>query len=363
MMSSQDFEQLKVLEQATRAAAEIFTQKPRQHAALAYLAQRGIDAGGLGEAWVIGYAPPGWTRLTSELRSAYDEQVLLDAGLARRSSRGSLIDAFRDRVLFGIRKPDGTIAGFIGRDLSGDPGAPKYLNSTQSPLFDKGSLLFGLNEGLACEGASQPVVVEGPVDVLAIAARQYNGGALLPVAACGTAFTVTHARQVADVARANRTAVVVAMDGDGAGRKAALDAGERLRYVDADARVAALPNGTDPADHLAPPRATLDVFVAANAQPLITLHVRDAIARQGDRMQWVEGRLGAAREITAYLATYPASEAARQIGWLADVLGLDAHTVTAELADAFGRANAERTACPEIPPRHLAAAPTIGGIG
>jgi len=330
---------LQNLRDITLAAAEIFTAEPRRRAAIAYLNQRGIDAGRLADTWVIGHAPAGWTRLVDQLRGAFDDQALLEAGLARRSSRGSLIDVFRERVLFGIRAADGTIAGFIGRDLSGDPGAPKYLNTAQTPLFDKGSLLYGLHESLEHGAAGQPVVVEGPLDVLAIAAHWRSTGhaGLLPLAPCGTALTVTQARQVVDLAQRHQSSVVVATDSDPAGRKAALDAGERIRYAGADVRVAPLPNGSDPAEYLAQPNSSVDAFRAENGHSLITLHVRDAVARQGDRMQWVEGRLAAAREITTYLATYPASHAARQIGWISDALRLDAATLTRELVDAFDR--------------------------
>src|SRR4051794_31484091 len=137
----------RVLAEVTNAAAEILTAELRRRAAISYLEQRGIHTHALGGEWSLGYAPPGWTRLTDQLQGSFPDQALIEAGVARRSSRGSLIDTFRDRVLFGIRAADGTIAGFIGRDLSGDPEVPKYLNTHQSPLFDKGSLLYGFHEG------------------------------------------------------------------------------------------------------------------------------------------------------------------------------------------------------------------------
>src|SRR4051794_8695000 len=113
-MSTPSTADMQKLREVTHAAAEIFTAKPRRRAAIAYLNQRGIDTARLPDTWVIGYAPAGWTRLVNQLRNTFDEQALLEAGVARRSSRSSLIDAFRDRVLFGIRAADGTIAGFIG---------------------------------------------------------------------------------------------------------------------------------------------------------------------------------------------------------------------------------------------------------
>jgi DNA primase len=329
------------LQEITAAAAEILTEAPRRRAAVTYLRQRGIDAAALTPEWVLGYAPPGWTRMVDQLVRHFPEQALLDAGIAQRSSRGNLIDTFRDRVTFGIRDRDGTISGFIGRDLSGNPDAPKYLNTRRHALFDKGALLFGMYEGTLDHSAYQPVVVEGPLDVLAIAARQRSDQdpRLLPIASCGTAFTITHARRVAQRAACQQR-VVVAMDADSPGRAAALTAGERLRYTGLDVRVAALPNGTDPAEYLAGPGSTLDTFLADCGLPLVTIHLQDALAKQGDSAQWIEGRLAALRCTADYLSTYPTDYVARQTGWLARALDLEPTTVTNELAIACIAANA-----------------------
>ncbi len=318
-----------VLYEVTQAAAELFTSPPRRSAAVSYLRQRGIDATHLTD-WPLGYAPPGWTRLVDQLRADFADQALLDAGLAKRSSRGSLIDSFRDRVIFSIHDADGRVAGFIGRDLSGHPDTPKYLNTAQNPIFNKGSLLYGLHEGRTAQ-RRQPVVVEGPLDVLAVAA--HNHADLLPLAASGTAFTDPHARLVC--ATAVEGQAVVAMDADPAGRFAATLVGERLRGTGLDVRVAMLPTGTDPADYLARPTGTIVSFTHHQALPLIALHVEQAVAAQGDRMQWVEGRLAAARSIATYLATYPPTYAAAQIGWIAHTLEIEPSSFTFELADAY----------------------------
>jgi DNA primase len=320
-------------------SARIFAQPPRLCAARTYLRQRGIDPANLDSSWLLGYAPPGWTRLVDKLQDRFSDLALIDADLAHPSSAGSLIDTFRDRVIFGVRDADGCVAGFIGRDLSGNDNAPKYLNTRQTALFDKSSLLFGLSEGLAGDPRPrQPVIVEGSLDVLAIAARANADRAdLLPVAACGTAFTARHARLVATAAFAHESPVVVAMDGDAAGRTAALAAGEQLRAAGLNVGIAALPNGTDPAEYLSHPGTSLDPFTVDYGVPLLTVRVQQAIAAQGDRMQWIEGRLAAARAIADYLATYPASYTAHQIGWLADTLDLSRSTITREFTSAYDR--------------------------
>jgi DNA primase len=335
MPPSTDLDTLRAI---TEETARIFTDPVRRRAALSYLAQRGIVGTHLDEGWLLGYAPPGWTRLVDRLRGRFAEQSLVDSGVARRSSRGTLIDAFRDRIIFGIRDVDGHLAGFIGRDLSGDAATPKYLNTTQSALFGKGRLLYGLHEGSKPgDSAQQPVLVEGPLDVLAITARANAAAArdLLPVAACGTAFTRSHAELIAQAAFRCESPMVIALDADTAGRTAAAGIGEQLRAAGLDVRIAALPSGTDPCEYLGHAAAMLDTFRYDHAVPLLTACVQDAIAAQGDRMQWIEGRLGAARWITRYLATYPPSHAARQVVWLADILNLDHTTITHELTAAY----------------------------
>jgi DNA primase len=334
-MTGTDLETLRAI---NRIASAFYTDIPRRSRAESYLRQRGIDAASLPRSWTIGYAPPHWTQLVGQLRHQFTEQALLDAGVARVSGRGTLIDTFRDRVLFPIHDTDGTIAGFVGRDLSGRPDAPKYLNTRQSPLFDKSRLLYGLYEGSAEGDEVQPVIVEGPLDVLAIAARQAESGRrdLLPVAACGTSFTAKHARAVGYAVCHEGTQVMVAMDGDPAGRAAALKVGELLREQELDVLVAVLPSGFDPADYLATSAGSVEAFSAERGLSLVEAHVADAIAKQGDRMQWIEGRLAALRCVARYLATYPTDVAARQVGELAEALNLSPWTVTSELVDAHG---------------------------
>jgi DNA primase len=347
------------LRAATDEAARIFAERARHLAALSYLRQRGISGSHLSSAWLLGYAPPGWTRLVDKLRGRFPDDALIDAGVARPSSRGTLIDTFRDRIIFGIRDCDGLLVGFIGRDLSANRDAPKYLNTAHSPLFDKSRLLYGLDESKqpGCR-AQQPVVVEGPLDVLAIADRVGQAGAtdLLPLAACGTGFSASHALQVAQAAFDAQSPVVVAMDADAPGRTAAVAVGEQLRATGVDVRIASLPIGSDPCEYLSHAIGSVDVFRHDHATPLLTLYVEEAMAAQGDRMQWIEGRLGAARAITRYLATYPPSYAARQVSWLAEALDLDHRTVTRELAGAYEAANA----APAAPVRDSRKVSTIG---
>ena len=146
------------LSDANRTAAGILTEPSRRTAALAYLQQRGIPADAVPSEWPVGYAPPGWTRIVDQLRGAYPDEVLVAAGLARRSSRGSLIDVFRDRVVFPVHDLGGCVAGFIGRDLSGARAAPKYLNTTEQ--------LARAMIRVAREGPPKPILESGDINGL-----------------------------------------------------------------------------------------------------------------------------------------------------------------------------------------------------
>ncbi len=135
-----------------------------------YLTGRGVG-GAAARRWEIGYAPGGWTALTSHLRGlGHHDSALEAAGLARRSRRGTLIDFFRDRVIFAVRDEHGAIAGFTGRARPGtQSGGPKYLNSPQTAGYRKGELLFGLHQvrdDLAA--GAVPVIAEGPFDAIAV---------------------------------------------------------------------------------------------------------------------------------------------------------------------------------------------------
>src|ERR1700759_1590652 len=129
--------------------------------------------------WTVGYAPAGWHALADFLRGlGYSDAAIQAAGLARRTRPGTLVDFFRDRAMFGIRRPDGTLAGFTGPAPPGGP-QPFYLNSRPTSLYRKGSLLFGLYEGRrALAAGARPVLVEGPLDAIAVRTAGRDAGGL-----------------------------------------------------------------------------------------------------------------------------------------------------------------------------------------
>lgn len=146
--------------------------------------------------WRLGYAPEGWTNLTDHLRGAgASDAEIVGSGLGLRSSRGNVVDAFRDRATVGIRDDRGDDVGFVGR--RGSPQAPKYVNTGGTPACTKGDHVLGLHEA----GANARLVrVEGPFDAIATTAA--GQGRYAGVAPLGTALTETQASAIADRAGA-----------------------------------------------------------------------------------------------------------------------------------------------------------------
>jgi DNA primase len=212
--------------------------------------------------------------------------------------------------MFPIREPDGNIAGFIGRSLSTGPDTPKYLNTAASDSFNKSVLFYGLHEADRA-GGFHPILVEGPLDALAIADTAHRGGSrdLLPIATSGTALTAQHAAQIASWCRAHRVNPVIAYDADPPGRAAAIHAGELLRGHGLHPHIATLPIGLDPAEHLAVARdlAPFRARPAGTAVPLAAAVAEQIIDEHHGRLnpEWVETKLHIAQEIGRHLNDYP----------------------------------------------------------
>jgi DNA primase len=279
-----------------------------------YLAARGFGKATTRQ-WRIGYAPGGWTALTSHLRGlSHDDAAIEASGLARRSSRGTLIDHFRDRAMLAIRDEHGAIAGFIGRaHPNAAPTVPKYLNSPQTTVFIKGDLLFGLHEarGQFASGAV-PVIAEGPFDAIAISAadpRRYAG-----LAPCGTALTSRQVAALGRVADLSRVGVLVALDGDRAGREAAVKAYTVLLAVTSKTTAATLPAGRDPAEILQAdgPAALRDVL-QNRAEPLAAVVIDAHLDGWAHLLDHPEGQLNAMRSAAALIANLLPSETVGRI--------------------------------------------------
>ena len=198
------------LEETTAAAADFYAQQLKFNpAAKAYLDKRGLSAEVIAH-YGLGYAPDGWQSL-AQVFQPYPNTALVDTGMVI-DNEGKHYDRFRHRIMFPIRNPRGQVIGFGGRVL--DDSKPKYLNSPDTPLFDKGKNLYGLYEGRAAvKEAGRILVVEGYMDVVALAQFGIGYG----VAALGTATTAEHVK----ILMRQADSIYFCFDGDGAGRKAA----------------------------------------------------------------------------------------------------------------------------------------------
>jgi DNA primase len=238
---------------AMQMAATWYEDKLRDHPqrsfAEAELARRDLSpAHEAVQAFRIGYAPPAWDALTAFLKNqGVSPAVAESVGLVVPRSGGSgYYDRFRHRLMFAVIDAHGRVVAFSGRALAPIPGddaprdpPPKYINSPESPIYVKGATLFGLWQGRhAIRQQEQAIVVEGNFDVVSLHAR----GVENVVAPLGTAFTVDQAKLL----RRYAVDVTLLFDGDTAGRKAAGAAEEPCDQTGLDAKVALLPDQTDP---------------------------------------------------------------------------------------------------------------------
>ena len=209
--------------------------------AIEYLKGRGLT-GEIAARFRIGYAPEGWQPL-KDVFSNYEEKSLVEAGLVIESE-AKRYDRFRDRVMFPILNARGAVIGFGGRVMG--EGEPKYLNSPETPLFEKGREVYGLAQARdAIRNAGRVLVVEGYMDVVALA--QFDVG--YAVATLGTATSAVHVSKLLRLA----DELVFCFDGDAAGRKAAWRALEVSLPLAPDhkpIRFLFLPEGEDPDSYI-----------------------------------------------------------------------------------------------------------------
>ena len=229
-----------LMAQAMQCFERQLKEHPARERAVAYLKGRGLT-GSVAKAFGLGFAPPGWDSLLSQLGTdATQRQRLVETGLATQRDNGTFYDRFRDRIMFPILDRRGRCVGFGGRVI--DQGEPKYLNSPETPIFHKRRELYGLHHALKSSGRpARMIVVEGYMDVVALAQHGINN----TVATLGTSTTPEHLEQLFR----HVSEVVFCFDGDNAGRRAAWRALETVLPQLAEGRKAGflfLPQGHDP---------------------------------------------------------------------------------------------------------------------
>jgi DNA primase len=252
----------------------------------------------------LGYAPAQWDWLVSKARTrGWSNEMLVTVGLcAARENDGTLYDRFRDRVIFPIRDVRGRTVGFGGRLLPGPDApadAPKYYNSSDTPLFSKSENLYGVDEARKAPEADRFLaVVEGYTDVL----MAHQAGVLPVVATLGTALNVRHIAQL----KRYTPSVVLLFDADAGGERGVDRALELFVSQDVELKVATLPTpGLDPCDFLI--QRGPDAFRAVLAQAVDALDFKLQRAFTPERLANVEGKRRAVDDVLRILALAPES--------------------------------------------------------
>ncbi len=308
--------------EANKRAAEFYAAQlrtPEAAPAMAFLTSRGFDAAAA-QRFGCGYAPSGWDALTKHLLAAgfsFDE--LEKAGLSRQGQRGPM-DRFHRRLLWPIRDRGGEVVGFGARRLFDDDRVEaKYLNTSDTPVYRKTHVLFGLDLAKAeIVKRRQVVVVEGYTDVMAM----HLAGVPTAVASCGTAFGAEHVgviRRLIGDDSFDLGEVIYTFDGDAAGQAAALKAFEGDQSFAAQTFVAIAPDGQDPCELRQSHGDTAVRDLVARREPLFEFAIRSML-REHD-LDTAEGRVAALQRTVPLVARIRREElrdeyARRLAGWV-----------------------------------------------
>jgi DNA primase len=286
------------LQDAMEAACAFFQAQlevPAGRAGLAYLQQRGLDPATI-RRFRLGFAPESRDSLKRALAGKIPEALLVEGGLLRRpEDGGSTYDYFRNRVIFPIGDRGGRVIAFGGRVVGpgNNGGQPKYLNSPETPLFQKGRVLYGWAAARA-SAAKEPsaIVTEGYMDVIAL----HRAGFATAVAPLGTALTEQQLEELWKLA----PEPILCFDGDSAGERAALRAADRalpLLRPGLSLRFAALPAGEDPDTLIARYGAAAMQEAMAQARPLA--EVIWTVERKSDSLDTPERRAALEQRLEA----------------------------------------------------------------
>ena len=291
----------RVLE-ANNAAALFYQEQLMTDAAIPgreFLKGRGFDKAAADQ-FGIGFAPKGWNGLFDHLtKKGFTIDELVTAGLVTKSDRGAY-DKFRGRLIWPIRDTTGQVIGFGARKLFDDDQGPKYLNTSDTLVYHKSQVLYGID--LAKRDISKQqrvVVVEGYTDVMAC----HLAGVTTAVATCGTAFGDDHIRIINRLLSADKdvpSEVIFTFDPDAAGQKAAMRAFADSSKFTAQTFVAVGPEGLDPCDLRT---AKGDEAVRAMIEvkkPLFEFAIKQKLSKFD--LSTIEGRVAAARAAAPVVA-------------------------------------------------------------
>src|ERR1700760_711469 len=288
--------------EAHRIAAEFYAaqlESPAAAGGRAFLAERGFERADA-QHFGVGYAPAAWEELTRHLKGkGFTDEEIIAGGLAREGRRGP-VDRFRGRLMWPIRDLSGDVIAFGARKLDPNDDGPKYLNTPETPLFRKSTVLYGAD--LAKREIAQrrqAVIVEGYTDVMAC----YLAGVPTAVATCGTSFGEDHIKVLRRLIMDSDSfsgEVIFTFDGDAAGQRAAQRAfGMEAKFA-TQTYVTVEPNGLDPCDlRLAHGDGAVRDLIARRV-PLFEFAIKGVLGRHD--LNTTEGQLAALDEAAPIVA-------------------------------------------------------------
>lgn len=243
-----------------------------------FLQGRGFDKAAA-ELFGVGWAPKGWSSLTDHLKSlGFTEDELLIAALASKKDKGCY-DRFRGRLIWPIRDATNAVIGFGARKIFDEDQGPKYLNTSETPVYHKSQVLYGIDLAKReISKSQQVVVVEGYTDVMAC----HLAGVTTAVATCGTAFGDDHIKVLNRILVADTqkpAEVIFNFDPDEAGQKAAMRAFASAQKFNALTYIAIGPDGLDPCDLRQQRGDAAIVSMLAAKRPLVEFAIDRAIGK------------------------------------------------------------------------------------
>ncbi len=315
------------------------TQLRKSEHAIDYLKQRAMT-GEIARDFCIGYAPHGWDHILNTFgKTSALKQQLLNAGMLIKKEEGGYYDRFRERIMFPIHDRRGRVIGFGGRVL--DKSEPKYLNSPETPVFQKGHELYGLYQALtANRKLERAVIVEGYMDVIALFQHEIT----YAVATLGTATTEHHLQRLFRYT----SEIIFCFDGDQAGRTAAWRALQVCLPImrdDIQIRFMFLPDGEDP-DSLVRKEGRSNFEQRLQAASTFSNFFFQAISAQSD-LSNMDGRARFVNLATEYLNQLPAGVLQKMMfEELAKKARIDVAKITAPQKPVFKKAPSIKARAP-----------------
>ncbi|MBL7115894.1 MAG: DNA primase [Kiritimatiellae bacterium] len=288
----------------------------RAEAARHYLKERALTKETVDD-FLIGFAPESWDAVLNWARKRhYTQEQLLASGLVAQSEKSGdrCYDRFRNRLMFPVFDGQGRVVGFSGRILKAEAKEAKYVNSPETPIFQKGRILYAMDKARAnIVKSREALVCEGQIDVI----RCHQAGFNTAVASQGTAFTDDHVAMIKRFA----DSVVIVFDPDKAGQKASVKTARLFLAAGLAVRIGVLPPGEDPDSYIRQHKAEGFQKILDEAKSVVRFQIE--VLSRGENMQSEAGTLRITREVlTTIQQTQHAVLQARLLEEAADGLGV-----------------------------------------